>query len=62
MKKYKLISLLTICILFIIFVFQNSNVIRTRFLIFEWDMPKALLISICVLIGIILGIIATIKR
>lgn len=62
MKNFKLISLLTICILFVIFVFQNSAIIRTRFLIFEWNMPKALLISLSVLIGVVLGILATIRN
>ncbi len=62
MKRFKLISLLSICILFVIFVFQNSSIVRTRFLIFEWNMPKALLICLSVLIGVALGILASIRN
>lgn len=62
MKRFKLISLLAICILFVIFVFQNAAIVHTRFLIFEWNMPKALLISLSVLIGVVLGIFASIKK
>ncbi|MBI1871093.1 MAG: LapA family protein [Chlamydiae bacterium] len=62
MKKIKIVSLLTLCVFFIIFVFQNSTVIRTKFLIFEWDMPKALLICLSLLVGVILGLFASMRK
>ncbi|MBI3265444.1 MAG: LapA family protein [Chlamydiae bacterium] len=62
MKKTKIISLLVICILFVIFVLQNSTVIRTKFLFFEWNMPKALLICLSVMVGVVLGILASMRK
>lgn len=62
MKKYKIIGILSLCILFIVFVFQNSASVTTKFLFFQWNMPKALLISISVLFGVILGVLATMKK
>lgn len=62
MKRAKIAALLILCILFVTFVFQNSTVVRTRFLMFEWDMPKALLICISILVGVVLGIFATLRK
>jgi uncharacterized integral membrane protein len=62
MKRFRLISILTICILFIVFVFQNSQTSRARFLMFEWYIPTALLICISVLIGVVLGILASMRN
>jgi uncharacterized integral membrane protein len=62
MKRFRLIAILSICLFFIIFVFQNSQTSRARFLMFEWYIPTALLICISVLIGVILGILATMRK
>lgn len=62
MTKARLIILVMLCVLFVVFVLQNSSHVNTRFLMFSWTMPKAMLICISVLAGVVLGIMASMRK
>ncbi len=43
--------------LFVVFVLQNMASVTVNFLVFEVSMPRAILLSVTLLIGILIGII-----
>jgi len=42
--------------IFIIFILQNMASVTVNFLVFEISMPRALLLSLTLLIGVLIGI------
>ena len=63
MSKRKGISILILTILFIAFVVQNSgSSVTIKFLFFYWYIPNPLLICISVLIGVVLGLLASMRK
>ena len=62
MKRKKLMAILMITILFVLFVAQNSGSTATKFLFWTWYIPKAMLICISVLGGVILGILSSLRK
>ncbi|TFH38398.1 MAG: DUF1049 domain-containing protein [Bacteroidia bacterium] len=55
--KTKLVVILVLTILTVIFVLQNTAVISVRLWFWEASISRALLIVLCLAIGIIIGII-----
>ena len=45
-------------LLVLIFVFQNTDIVRVSFLAWEISMPRALMILVTFLIGIITGLLS----
>ena len=56
MKKIKLIGSLTLLILFLVIIMQNTEVVDTNILFVTVSMPRAALLGITMLIGIIVGV------
>ncbi|HKI47508.1 MAG TPA: lipopolysaccharide assembly protein LapA domain-containing protein [Balneolales bacterium] len=59
MKTWKIITALVLVIVSLIIVLQNTAAVATKFLFFTLVMPRALLLFLTLLIGVILGILAT---
>lgn len=57
--RAKLVVLMVIVILFTIFVLQNTNDIIIKLYLWEIRLPAVLFITITLLIGIIIGMIAS---
>ncbi|MBN2138098.1 MAG: LapA family protein [Sedimentisphaerales bacterium] len=57
MKKAKIIVLIVALILFLIVVFQNTQAVETKFLLIDFTMPRALLLILTFLVGLITGMI-----
>lgn len=55
MKSPKNIALAVIVLLVIIVVFQNTAVVDTRILFVTISMPRALLLCVTLLIGVLVG-------
>ncbi len=54
--KIKVILLLLLTILIIIFAIQNAEIVTLRLWFWVVDIPRAMLIVICIAIGIIFGL------
>lgn len=57
MKKLKLVGTLSVIVLTVILILQNTQTVETRFLFFKFTMPNAALLGLTLLIGIGLGIL-----
>jgi uncharacterized integral membrane protein len=57
MIKLKLIAALTLILLVLIVVFQNTEPVATRFLFVSFIMPRAALLVITFLVGAIAGLL-----
>lgn len=57
----KQIILIAIAVLALIFIIQNTTTVTVAFLFFEIAMPRAILLSFTILIGIIIGILLPYK-
>ena len=57
----KQIILIAIAVLALIFIIQNTATVTVAFLFFEIAMPRAILLSFTILIGIIIGILLPYK-
>jgi putative membrane protein len=53
----KRIVLIAIVVVALIFIIQNTETVSVVFLFFEVSMPRAILITACILIGIIIGVL-----
>jgi uncharacterized integral membrane protein len=63
MNKTKTACILTVTILFIVFVVQNTgSSVTVKFLFFHWYIPNPLLICVSVLIGVVLGLLACMRK
>ncbi len=57
MKATKSITAAILLVLVIIIVFQNTEVVETRLLFATLSMPRALLLGLTLLIGVVIGLI-----
>ncbi len=57
----KQIILIVIAVLALIFIIQNTATVTVAFLFFEIAMPRAILLSFTILIGIIIGVLLPYK-
>jgi uncharacterized integral membrane protein len=55
--KFKLIIILIITVLLIIFAIQNAETVKVKLWFWQADIPGALLIVICIGIGILFGLL-----
>ena len=53
----KQIILIVIAVLALIFIIQNTATVTVAFLFFEIAMPRAILLSFTILIGIVIGVL-----
>jgi len=60
--KYKLIVVIVLAILIVIFVLQNAEIVSIRLWFWEANTSRALLIILCIAVGIIIGIIVPSSR
>jgi uncharacterized integral membrane protein len=58
-KKTKTIVVIILTLLVLITILQNTQAVETKLLLLTVTMPKALLIIITLLVGFILGFVAT---
>lgn len=54
--KPKVIVLISLLVLFFIFVLQNISSVTVSFLVFDMSMPRALLLLITFALGLLVGI------
>jgi uncharacterized integral membrane protein len=54
--SFRAIIFVVLGILFLIFVFQNIQTVSVQFLVFEMNMPRALLLIITWIVGLLIGI------
>jgi len=57
LKKIKLYTALTLLVALLILVFQNTQIVETKFLFMTVAMPRAALLAITMLVGIFIGIL-----
>lgn len=57
MVKFKLITALTLIILVLIVIFQNTQPVETRVLFVAITMPRAALLGITLLVGMAIGML-----
>lgn len=60
--KTKLVTILLITILMVIFVLQNTDIITIKLWFWQTSISSALLIVLCLAIGIIIGIIIPVVK
>jgi len=58
MKHAKLVTVISLVVVAIVVVLQNTEMVRTRFLFFTVGMPRAVLLFTTLLIGFVLGLVA----
>lgn len=51
----RFIAILVLVCLVLIFIFQNIEIIKVSFLIWDVSMPRALMIFITLIIGVLIG-------
>lgn len=56
MKSIKKYIMLLLIILVVIFIIQNTESVSVSFLLYEISMPRAFLLSLVLLVGIIIGV------
>lgn len=50
---------ISLFVLFLIFIIQNSASVSVRFLVFEASMPRAILLTLTLAVGVLIGIFIT---
>lgn len=58
--RLKLFSILTLTILLLIVIVQNTDVVETRLLFVTVAMPRAALLGLSVLVGFLLGVLTSV--
>ena len=61
MVKIKLIASLILVTTALIIIFQNTQVVETKFLFMTVSMPRAALLGISMLIGVFIGILLSLS-
>jgi uncharacterized integral membrane protein len=56
------VLLLTLCILALVVILQNTDVVTLRFIAWEWQLSQIILLLFTLLVGILIGVAATISR
>lgn len=59
MQKIKLYGSLTLLIILLVIILQNTEVVDTDILFITVSMPRAALLAITLLVGIIVGVISS---
>jgi uncharacterized integral membrane protein len=57
MTKFSKYLIITLVVLFLTFVMQNLQTVSVSFLFWEFAMPRAALVSVMLLIGLIIGML-----
>ena len=60
-NKIKLAVAAVVAILVIIVIFQNTEIVETRLLFITVSMPRALLLIVTLLLGVLLGLMTAIR-
>ncbi len=60
-NKIKVAVAAVVAVLAIIVIFQNTEVVETRLLFVTVGMPRALLLIVTLLLGVLLGLMAAIR-
>ena len=60
-NKIKIAVAAVVAILVIIVIFQNTEVVETQLLFIKVGMPRALLLIVTLLLGVLLGLMAAIR-
>jgi uncharacterized integral membrane protein len=60
--KTKVIFIVLLIILLIIFVLQNTEIIKVDFFFWDLNIPGALLLFVCFALGLIIGLIIPSSR
>lgn len=61
-RRIRLIGIVASIIVVIILIWQNTQPVTVRFLVFSRTLPNAVLTTITLLIGIVIGILLAISR
>lgn len=60
-NKIKLAVAAVVAILVIIVIFQNTEIVETRLLFITVSMPRALLLIVTLLLGVLLGLMTAVR-
>jgi uncharacterized integral membrane protein len=60
--KYKIILIAVLAILLVVFALQNTEVVITKLWFWEIKTPRALLILLSMLGGLIIGMVTSVER
>lgn len=60
-NKIKLAVAAVVAILVIIVIFQNTEIVQTRLLFITVSMPRALLLIVTLLLGVLLGLMTAVR-
>ncbi len=60
-NKIKIAAAAVVAILAIIVIFQNTEVVETRLLFITVSMPRALLLIVTLLLGVLLGLMTAVR-
>lgn len=55
--KFKFITIISLIVLLLIFIFQNSSIVELKFLFWSFSVSSLLLVIISFLIGILTGLL-----
>ncbi len=62
MTKSRLITAAVIVLLALLIILQNLDTVTTHILIFEFDLPNAVLLTLTFLIGLATGLILSMRK
>ena len=60
-NRIKIAVAVVVAILVIIVIFQNTEVMKTRLLFVTVEMPRALLLIVTLLLGVLLGLMTAVR-
>ena len=61
-RKARVILGLVLILLALLFNLQNMTPVRIRFLLFHFTVPRALLMTLSLMVGFIIGMITSLKK
>ena len=61
MRKFKIITIVTVMVLALIVILQNTQSVETKFLFVNITMPRAFLLMLTFLFGFISGLLVTLR-
>jgi uncharacterized integral membrane protein len=56
-KNFKVVAVLVLCLLFVIFLFQNMDDVALRVYFWQVSMPKIILVPLAILVGFVAGFV-----
>jgi len=57
--KFKIIIIILLLLLLVIFALQNTEIVEIKLWFWKVKTPRALLILLCIIIGVIIGMISS---